>query len=51
MALRLERTGNPVMDWIINPIKDRISEKHRPFAFRDPPDHDILRRLVNGANG
>jgi cytochrome P450 len=40
------RTGNPVMDWIINPIKDRISEKHRPFAFRDPPDHDILRRLV-----
>ena len=40
------KTGNPVKDWIINPIKDRIIEKHRSLVFRDPPDHDILRRHV-----
>lgn len=40
------KTGNPIKDWIINPIKDRIIEKHRSLVFRDPPDHDALRRLV-----
>jgi len=41
------RTGNPILDFIINPIKDRIIEAHRPLLFRDPPsrrpappDHD-----------
>jgi cytochrome P450 len=40
------KTGNPITDWIINPIKERMIEKHRSLVFRDPPDHDILRRLV-----
>ncbi|MFE1601086.1 cytochrome P450 [Methylobacterium sp. ID0610] len=40
------RTGNPLKDWIINPIKDHVRTKHRPFIFRDPPDHDALRRHV-----
>ncbi|AWN48421.1 cytochrome P450 [Methylobacterium terrae] len=39
-------TGNPVKDWIVNPLKDRITDRHRPFIFRDPPDHGILRRQV-----
>jgi cytochrome P450 len=40
------KTGNPVRDWIINPIKGRIVERHRSVAFRDPPGHTILRRQV-----
>jgi len=40
------RTGNPILDFIINPIKDRIIEAHRPLLFRDPPDHGVLRRLI-----
>ncbi|MGY2048577.1 cytochrome P450 [Methylobacterium sp. JK268] len=40
------RTGNPLKDWILNPIKDHVRTKHRPFIFRDPPDHDVLRRHV-----
>ncbi|ACA18939.1 cytochrome P450 [Methylobacterium sp. 4-46] len=40
------RTGNPFKDWIINPFKDHVRTKHRPFIFRDPPDHDVLRRHV-----
>ncbi|ACL55206.1 cytochrome P450 [Methylobacterium nodulans] len=40
------RTGNPFKDWIVNPIKDYVRTKHRPFIFRDPPDHDVLRRHV-----
>jgi cytochrome P450 len=40
------KTGNPVKDWIINPIKERIIEKHRSVVFRDPPDHAILRRQI-----
>ncbi|MCJ2050276.1 cytochrome P450 [Methylobacterium sp. J-070] len=40
------RTGNPLKDWILNPIKDRVATAHRPFIFRDPPDHDTLRRFV-----
>jgi cytochrome P450 len=40
------RTGNPLRDFIVNPVKDWIVETHRPLIFRDPPDHTILRRLV-----
>ncbi|MGU3539160.1 cytochrome P450 [Methylobacterium sp. A54F] len=40
------RTGNPLRDWILNPIKDRIATAHRPLIFRDPPDHDTLRAFV-----
>ncbi|GJE45929.1 cytochrome P450 [Methylobacterium soli] len=39
-------TGNPLKDWLLNPIKDRIATAHRPLIFRDPPDHDSLRHLV-----
>jgi cytochrome P450 len=39
-------TGNPLRDFIVNPVKDWITEAHRPLIFRDPPDHTILRRLV-----
>jgi cytochrome P450 len=44
--LKHARTGNPIRDFIINPVKDRIIETHRPLLFRDPPDHAILRRLI-----
>ncbi|GJD35858.1 cytochrome P450 [Methylobacterium aerolatum] len=40
------RTGNPITDFLIKPIKDRIVDHHRPFIFRDPPDHDALRKAV-----
>jgi cytochrome P450 len=40
------RTGNPLRDFIVNPVKDWIMDTHRPLIFRDPPDHTILRRLV-----
>jgi cytochrome P450 len=40
------RTGNPLTDFIINPVKDWIMDTHRSLIFRDPPDHTILRRLV-----
>ena len=40
------RTGNPLRDFIVNPVKDWIMETHRPLIFRDPPDHTILRRHV-----
>ena len=40
------KTGNPFSDWIVKPIRDRITDAHRPFIFRDPPDHDTLRRAV-----
>jgi cytochrome P450 len=40
------KTGNPVSDWIVKPIRDRITDAHRPFIFRDPPDHDSLRKAV-----
>lgn len=36
-------TGNPVTDYLVNPIKDRITDRHQPFLFRDPPAHDLLR--------
>ncbi|MGH6858282.1 MAG: cytochrome P450 [Methylocella sp.] len=40
------RTGNLVRDFIINPVKGRIVDRHRSLIFRDPPDHGILRRLI-----
>jgi cytochrome P450 len=40
------RTGNPLRDFIVNPVKDWIIDAHLPLIFRDPPDHTILRRLV-----
>lgn len=40
------RTGNPLRDFIVNPVKDWIINSHRALIFRDPPDHTILRRLV-----
>ncbi len=36
-------TGNPVTDYLVNPIKNRITDRHQPFLFRDPPAHDGLR--------
>jgi len=43
---RRPRTGNPLRDWILNPIKNRVANGHRPLIFRDPPDHDTLRGFV-----
>lgn len=40
------RTGNPFRDWILNPVKNRVANAHRPLIFRDPPDHDTLRGFV-----
>ena len=40
------KTGNPLTDLIVKPIRDRITDTHRPFIFRDPPDHDSLRANV-----
>jgi cytochrome P450 len=40
------RTGNPLTDFIVNPVKGWIVDTHRPLIFRDPPDHAVLRRLV-----
>lgn len=40
------RTGNPLTDWILNPLKDRVANGHRPLIFRDPPAHDALRGFV-----
>ena len=39
-------TGNPIRDWILNPIRNRVVNAHRPLIFRDPPDHDSLRGFV-----
>jgi len=40
------RTGRIFRDLLINPIKDHITNAHRPLIFRDPPDHDVLRGFV-----
>lgn len=40
------RTGNPIWDFIVNPVKAWIMDKHRALIFRDPPVHTILRRQV-----
>ncbi len=40
------KTGNPFHDWLMKPVRDHITDTHRPFIFRDPPDHDTLRAAV-----
>jgi cytochrome P450 len=40
------KTGNPFKDWFAKPVRDHITDTHRPFIFRDPPDHDTLRAAV-----
>ncbi|MCJ2136181.1 cytochrome P450 [Methylobacterium sp. J-026] len=40
------RTGNPLTDLIVKPLKDWMMDRHRVFIFRDPPDHDALRAAV-----
>ncbi|MCJ2046982.1 cytochrome P450 [Methylobacterium sp. J-078] len=40
------KTGNPLKDWLVKPVRDYITDTHRPFIFRDPPDHDTLRAAV-----
>jgi cytochrome P450 len=40
------KTGNPLRDYIINPIMDWIIDTHKALVFRDPPDHTRLRRLI-----
>jgi cytochrome P450 len=39
-------TGNILKDWILNPIKAHLTYKHRSLIFRDPPEHDSLRRHI-----
>ncbi|MET3485759.1 cytochrome P450 [Methylobacterium sp. 1973] len=43
---RRPATGNLPKDWILNPIRNRVVNAHRPLIFRDPPDHDTLRGIV-----
>ena len=43
---RRPATGNPLKDWILNPIRNKVVNAHRPLIFRDPPDHDTLRGFV-----
>ncbi len=43
---RFEWTWNPIEDFILNPLRARIIARHRPFLFRDPPDHDVLRASI-----
>lgn len=40
------RTGNPLTDLIVKPLKDWMMDRHRVFIFRDPPAHDVLRSAV-----
>lgn len=40
------RTGNPLTDLIVKPLKDWMMDRHRVFIFRDPPAHDTLRSAV-----
>jgi cytochrome P450 len=40
------KTGNPLQDFIINPIRAWIIDTHKSVGFRDPPDHTRLRRLI-----
>jgi cytochrome P450 len=40
------KTGNPLRDYIVNPIRDWILDTHKSVIFRDPPEHTRLRRLI-----
>jgi cytochrome P450 len=44
--LTFPRTGSLFADWIMNPIKARIAHKYRSLVFRDPTEHDSLRRHI-----
>jgi cytochrome P450 len=43
---RFDWTWNPIKGLVLNPLRAWIIEKHRPFVFRDPPDHDVLRASI-----
>ncbi len=39
-------TGHPITDLLVRPVRAEIRKRHRPFIFRDPPDHEALRGRV-----
>jgi cytochrome P450 len=39
-------TWNPLEDFILNPLRGWMIEHHRPFIFRDPPQHDVMRTSI-----
>lgn len=39
-------TWNPIKDFILNPLRGYVMASHRPFLFRDAPDHDVLRGSI-----
>jgi cytochrome P450 len=40
------RTGNLLRDYILNPFRDWIIDRHKSLVFRNPPEHTRLRFLV-----
>ncbi|SFK19463.1 cytochrome P450 [Methylocapsa palsarum] len=40
------KTGNLFKDWILNPLRAHIVHNHRSLVFRDPPEHDAMRRHI-----
>ena len=43
---KFPRTRDLVTDWIANPIKARILHEYRSLVFRDPPEHEGMRRHI-----